>query len=162
MNSLMNSGRVTGATELDSIVSVLNLVRHSWIKLPIILVPEILARVISALWEHFGMCTIWCCGHSARWTFQHENILTWELFSLGKFRHMSISAHNILAWGHFGMGTFGLWTFPHISFVTKRREPQKGIFLHPYQRQKGSLTLYPSGASNDSVHRSPCSGRLWK
>ena len=26
-------------------------------------------------WEHFGMCTVWSCGHSGRWMFQHKEFL---------------------------------------------------------------------------------------
>ena len=51
--------------------------------------------------EHFSMCTVQCCRHSGRWTFQHGNFSTLELFGKGNFRHKEFSANE-----HFGMGTF--------------------------------------------------------
>ena len=51
--------------------------------------------------EHFGTCTVWPCGRSGRWTFQHRNISTWGIFGMGNFRHEEFSAPE-----HYGTGIF--------------------------------------------------------
>ena len=60
--------------------------------------------------EHFSICTVCRCGRSDRWTLQHGNVLTRQLFGTGTgtFWHTDISASwmfcDILSSAHLTLG----------------------------------------------------------